>query len=231
MFVQNIICSHPYYPQLVADLKEGAVLLEAGCGLGQDLRYLAHDGAPSINMIAVDERRELWGLGKALFGDVGNRPIRALPLPAFKARFVQADMAFDRRYKEVKRKVDIVMANNLFNTVVDRLTSGWVMDYLIPSTKPGTIFLGYHIASETQFLDENQDMYYYNREGLLEDVFNEPHRCKGGEDAKWEEVIYAKVDLQTWGLERRDWTWIRDGLAPDLEPQLYGAFFAMRRVR
>ena len=58
-FLLPILRKHPNYPKLLQKLKSGATLMELGPGLGQDLRYLVDDGAPSDKMWAVDARPKL----------------------------------------------------------------------------------------------------------------------------------------------------------------------------
>ncbi|KAB8205540.1 hypothetical protein BDV34DRAFT_235242 [Aspergillus parasiticus] len=59
----------PVYPRIVDRVKQGALLIDLGCGLGQDIRRLAYDGAPSENMLGLDLREEVIELGYDLFKD------------------------------------------------------------------------------------------------------------------------------------------------------------------
>ncbi|RMZ38035.1 hypothetical protein AFCA_001996 [Aspergillus flavus] len=59
----------PVYPRIVDRVKQGALFIDLGCGLGQDIRRLAYDGAPSENMVGLDLREGVIELGYELFKD------------------------------------------------------------------------------------------------------------------------------------------------------------------
>lgn len=50
-------------------MKNGEKLLDLGCGVGQDLRRMVYDGAPSENLCGLDMHRGLVDLGYELFCD------------------------------------------------------------------------------------------------------------------------------------------------------------------
>ncbi|KAE8325281.1 hypothetical protein BDV39DRAFT_216467 [Aspergillus sergii] len=49
--------------------RAGNLFLDLGCGLGQDIRRLVQDGAPSVNLIGLDSTEEFINLGFELFDD------------------------------------------------------------------------------------------------------------------------------------------------------------------
>lgn len=63
------ISEAPKYQQVLRDLKDGAMLLDLGCGLGQDVRKLIFDGAPHSNVMASDLEPGLFDVGYELFRD------------------------------------------------------------------------------------------------------------------------------------------------------------------
>ncbi|KAI0662436.1 hypothetical protein C8Q70DRAFT_1088892 [Cubamyces menziesii] len=77
----------PAYKQLLALGKErkGAILLDIGCCVGNDIRKAVYDGYPVENIVASDLHPEYWDLGHKLF----NTTPETFPVP-----FVPGD-AFD----------------------------------------------------------------------------------------------------------------------------------------
>ncbi|KAE8413051.1 hypothetical protein BDV36DRAFT_287349 [Aspergillus pseudocaelatus] len=64
-----ILSQSPAYTRIVDRVKQGALFIELGCGLGQDIRRLAYDGAPSENLVGLDLRNAIIELGYDLFKD------------------------------------------------------------------------------------------------------------------------------------------------------------------
>lgn len=81
----------PAYPSILQRVKDGATFLDVGCFLGQDIRKLVADGAPSSNIWGVD-LENFWDLGYDMFRDREK----------FQAHFIQANL-FDT--KELKPKL------------------------------------------------------------------------------------------------------------------------------
>ncbi|KAI0336237.1 hypothetical protein GY45DRAFT_1316357 [Cubamyces sp. BRFM 1775] len=77
----------PAYKQLLAlgKEREGAIFLDIGCCVGNDIRKAAYDGYPVENIVASDLHPEYWDLGHKLF----NTTRETFPVP-----FVPGD-AFD----------------------------------------------------------------------------------------------------------------------------------------
>ena len=83
MFLSHILQRISCWPDIVKRAEtSGAVVLDAGCGLGQDLRYLAAVGCPTEQMWALDLISAFCDLGYELFRD-GEK---------MKANFVAADL-------------------------------------------------------------------------------------------------------------------------------------------
>ncbi|KAJ5758228.1 uncharacterized protein N7511_006922 [Penicillium nucicola] len=68
-FLHFDLAGSPIYDEIVAKVKEGALLLDLGCALGQDIRRLVYDGAPQEHLIGLDLRQEFIDLGFELFQD------------------------------------------------------------------------------------------------------------------------------------------------------------------
>ena len=63
------ITSHPKYSEALFRVRRGQKLLDVGSALGQDLRQLAYDGAPSQNLHSCDLHSDFWDIGYGLFND------------------------------------------------------------------------------------------------------------------------------------------------------------------
>lgn len=57
------------YSDLLSSLKNGQTFLDVGCCVGQDIRKLVYDGAPSENIYGSELRPEYIELGYELFRD------------------------------------------------------------------------------------------------------------------------------------------------------------------
>ena len=47
-------CRLPVYPEILQQVKDGAVVLDVGTFIGHDLRRFVYDGAPSEKLYGVD---------------------------------------------------------------------------------------------------------------------------------------------------------------------------------
>lgn len=95
----------PAYATIQTRLRAGATLLDVGAHLGQDLRKLVFDGAPSGGLVAVDVASH-WEVGYELFRDRGR----------FEAEFIEADiLGDDPRVLALRGKMDIVWASQVLH--------------------------------------------------------------------------------------------------------------------
>ncbi|MCJ1459101.1 hypothetical protein MMC28_009478 [Mycoblastus sanguinarius] len=105
-----LICSlaeHYLYPTILSRLHHGALYLDIGCCFAQDIRRLAHDGAPTDNCVGVDLESGFFALSEALFLDRGR----------LSARFFGADVFCeeDAVWTNLQSSVDIVHASSFFH--------------------------------------------------------------------------------------------------------------------
>lgn len=89
----------PSYQNIISRLKSGASILDLGCCVAQDLRKLAHDGAPSTNMYGADLHGKFLSLGYDLFLDKHT----------LGAKFIEADVFdLDGPLKDLEGRMDII---------------------------------------------------------------------------------------------------------------------------
>ncbi|KAH6625445.1 hypothetical protein C7974DRAFT_396109 [Boeremia exigua] len=94
------------YKEVVPRIKAGEQYLDVGCCMGQDIRKLVYDGAPSENLYASDVKGDFWGLGQELFLDESS----------LKATFIAADILDDKSpLQELTGKFDIIHAASFFH--------------------------------------------------------------------------------------------------------------------
>ena len=96
----------PNFEEVIERIKAGGKYLDVGCCVGQDIRKLTYEGAPSENMYGSDLRNEFMDIGYELFLDKDT----------LKATFIAADI-FDPEsdLKQIEGKIDIVNAGSFFH--------------------------------------------------------------------------------------------------------------------
>ena len=94
------------YDEVLQRIKNGEQYLDIGCCMGQDIRKLVYDGAPSENTYASDLKTQFWDMGYELFLDKSS----------LKTTFVEADIFDDKSgLQELAGKFDIVHAASFFH--------------------------------------------------------------------------------------------------------------------
>src|SRR5438105_15830914 len=68
-FLDLSLVQMPIYPEILARVKDGAKFLDLGCCLGQEIRQLVLDGAPSANTFGSDLYGRFFAVGYDLFAD------------------------------------------------------------------------------------------------------------------------------------------------------------------
>lgn len=96
----------PVYKEVLERIKTGDQYLDIGCCMGQDIRKLAHDGAPEEKMHGYDLKSDFWSIGYDIFLDKST----------LKSKFIEADV-FDAGsgLKELDGKLNIVHAASFFH--------------------------------------------------------------------------------------------------------------------
>jgi SAM-dependent methyltransferase len=105
-FLNLSILESPVYKEVLERVKKGEQYLDIGCCMGQDIRKLAHDGAPQENMYGSDLKKEFWDIGYDLFLDKAT----------LKTMFIDADIfSADSGLKELDGKLNLVHAASFFH--------------------------------------------------------------------------------------------------------------------
>ncbi|KAF9692920.1 hypothetical protein EKO04_009244 [Ascochyta lentis] len=94
------------YDEVLQRIKGGEQYLDIGCCVGQDIRKLVYDGAPSENTHASDLKGQFWDIGYDLF----------LDKTSLKTTFIEADV-FDNEsgLQQLAGKLDILHAASFFH--------------------------------------------------------------------------------------------------------------------
>jgi SAM-dependent methyltransferase len=105
-FLNFTIGKGPAYQEALYRIKTGEQFLDLGCCMGQDVRKLVHDGAPSENMYASDLKANFWDFGYDMFLDKSS----------LKTQFIEADI-FDANseLEQLDGKINIVNAASFFH--------------------------------------------------------------------------------------------------------------------
>ncbi|KIJ57167.1 hypothetical protein M422DRAFT_198577 [Sphaerobolus stellatus SS14] len=88
-FTQLAVTEYPLYHEMLKHglYQSNALLIDVGCGFGNDLRKLVADGFPAHKVVATDVNSHLWQIGHRLFCSNTR---------TFPVKFVQADVFDDR---------------------------------------------------------------------------------------------------------------------------------------
>lgn len=94
------------YNEVLQRIKDGEQYLDIGCCMGQDIRKLVYDGAPSGKMFASDLKSQFWDVGYELFLDKSSLNVT----------FIEADI-FDEQsgLRQLAGKLDVVHAASFFH--------------------------------------------------------------------------------------------------------------------
>ncbi len=105
-FLNFSIGKNPAYQEVLDRIKNGEQFLDLGCCMGQDIRKLVHNGAPSENTFASDLKKDFWGFGYDMF----------LDKTTLRTQFMEADIFdADSELKQVDGKIDIINAASFFH--------------------------------------------------------------------------------------------------------------------
>lgn len=142
-FLELGISTHPSYAIALSRVKEGGTYLDAGCCLGQDLRKLLLDGAPSSSAFyGIDVEPAFFDIGYDLFRDK-NR---------LQATFIATDLTQEMlpaQAEPLKASIDVISAQSLFH-IFPLDMQRRLMKNLFKLAKPatGSLIIGRHLGNE-----------------------------------------------------------------------------------
>lgn len=169
--------------------------------MGQDLRRLAADGAPTEKMYATDIESDFWEVGYDLFRDRGT----------LKAQFIKADVLDqESALNRLDDRADVVYAGSLLHLF------GWEKQVqackrIVRMSKSGAMALGCQMGhatgEEAEFeLAGGSAMYIHSVESFVK-LWQQV-----GEETGTSWKVEAEVgDWEPLGLEREDIAWMRPG--------------------
>lgn len=192
------ISSFPEYSEVLARAQAGDSVLDLGCGLGQDLRLLATDGAPPLNMYAIDISRDLWDLGFELFNDREKMT----------ATFVETNVLDSiSGLQKLNGSFDVIIANQFIH-LFDWEGQVSVIKRVVELSRPGTMLIGYQRAQVPPREIERQwgKMYFHDDETYKSLWQRVELETKSAWDLK-----VRLVDLSEWGMEEEDMAWMPEG--------------------
>ncbi|KAG9309619.1 hypothetical protein JVU11DRAFT_10281 [Chiua virens] len=174
-YVSLRMSKHDAFPYILkaAQTSKPPVLLDMGCCMGTDLRYLAHSGYPASSLIGCDLRQAYIDLGYELYAD------RETSVPFFSADiFEMTPCAFPfdalsdndqiapslrdvRRLDELRGRVKYIYAGSLFHlfdegtqeAIARRLAT--LLDVTPGSESGPTLIFGQHVGKAVEGVRED----------------------------------------------------------------------------
>jgi hypothetical protein len=140
-FMDISIATLPTYPEILRRTRDGHKFLDLGCCLGQEIRQLVFDGAPSENTFGSDLYGGYFPVGYKLFRDQDK----------LRTNFIAADVFDDTsRLMELEGKMDIIYAGalfHLFGLEDQKKIATRIVQLLVPH--PGSMVCGQQSGNET----------------------------------------------------------------------------------
>ncbi|KAJ6787678.1 hypothetical protein PWT90_08376 [Aphanocladium album] len=146
-FLDLVLCTTPAYPSLLSRVRSGAVFLDLACCLGQEIRKLVHDGAPSERTYGADLHDGFFRVGYDLFRDHDR----------LRTTFLAADLFDDTSVlvAQLAGRVDIVYVGDLFHLfglAQQEAAAARVVQLL--RAAPGSVLVGRHAGARTPGEDQ-----------------------------------------------------------------------------
>lgn len=132
--------SQPVYADVLLRMRgHGEKLLDLGCGLGQDIRKLIHDGAPAANVYGCDAMRGLADAGYDLFQDRSRLPNAILIADIFATE--------PPTLAGPEGEVDMVFAGSIFH-LFDWQQQAAIAERIVKhlQTRTGSLVFGHHLG-------------------------------------------------------------------------------------
>ena len=196
-FLYCPLIASPGYEGALSRARKGGIVLDFGCGFGQDLRRMALDGVSTEGMWATDLNGKLWELGFELFRDRER----------MRAHFVEGDVFAPETglVETLKGKVDVVLAYQFIHLF------SWdnqvkLCEMITEMSKPGSIVLGSQMGSR-EFRQQKTpwgEMCLQNSQSWKE-LWKVVAEKTG---VPWEVSFSREVDLGEWGLQYEDYKWM-----------------------
>lgn len=191
----------PAYASIIQKLQAGASFLDIGCFIGQDLRRLVADGAPSDRLYAVDVGSH-WDVGYDMYRDRDR----------FSAHFIEADILYPNvELRALMGTVDVVSITHVLHQWEDQAKA--VEQLVKLSSGKGAMVVGFQVGSvgarERKASGLAKSDAYWHNQGSFQRMWDEVGRETGTEwecEARmlgWEEVGWDPRDTEYLGDEAR----------------------------
>ena len=192
----------PAYGTIIKRLQSGDSLLDVGCFLGQDLRRLVFDGAPSDHLHAVDIVSH-WDVGYDMFCDRGR----------FSAHFMEADILHpNEALQALHSSIGIISITHVFHQWGwdDQIAAGMQLTAL---SRPGTLVVGFQVGTVGENLIKASDLAksdcYWHSPETFQRMWNQVGEETGTAWASeaqlktWEEIGWDPQETAYLGEEAR----------------------------
>jgi SAM-dependent methyltransferase len=199
-FLRSVLTKNPYYPEILQLAKDGATVVDLGCGFGQELRWLRAGGATG-NMYAIDVKEEMWNLGLQLFQD--DSPDWA----TFRKLNIIDDHSNRDPLNEFADKADVFLLNDVLSFFGPILIEN-VLHSIAQASRVGTKIIGWAVGQEG---DEQmgQRVFGNGSRGTIHNLtsFQEPWKLiQNLTKSKWD--VQAKlVPFEQLGFDKTDCEW------------------------
>lgn len=218
-FLAPKIADSPAFATVLQRAKDGDLVLDFGCCMGQDLRYLVAHGAPSDNMYGADIEPGFWKVGYELFQDRST----------FRGRYLQSDILgggddapiTSSLRQQLHGKVDVIYAGAVFH-LWDLDTQLEVLKGLVELTRRNSMVVvcqlgSVEVATKPAWREGLKPRLFHNAESV-KDLWGRV--CKAT-DTDWK-VEARIVDLDVLLPNERDRIW--------MDQTNRGLFFEATRV-
>ncbi|KAI9925302.1 hypothetical protein ASPWEDRAFT_32402 [Aspergillus wentii DTO 134E9] len=201
IFLLPGLASLPEFPSVVekARSQPDPLIIDVGCGLGQNLRLLADHSVPTTNMWGVDLEPRLWELGFDLFRDAHR----------MRGRFIGGDFLTmpDDKLGRLAGKADVIIAQQFLH-LFDWDGQLTALKRMVDMSKPGTILVGHQRGAKTE-----QEIKRPWGKAFLHDShsFTRMWEIIQKETTTQWTLDVKTVDILDWGLEEADLPGLTDG--------------------